>query len=476
MNDATRYQHILARDRQYDGQFITGVLTTGIYCLPSCPARKPKPENVRFFVRESQAIKAGLRPCLRCRPDLFYRGASSDETIYAGLHQCLQTHIAQIADIPTLAKRLGISRSKLNDLCREHGHTTPATLLRRYRLDAAAEALLADTHPVLDIAYGLGFASESGFHRQFLDHFALTPSAYRALPTSSTFRLRLPADYQIEPVLGYLGRDAAGPAERREGNTLVKALLLDGQPVRLRLQLTASEAVVTVAGGLPTRELMVAAHHAVLRMLGLTGDAAGLDACADQALVAKLTAGRRGLHFPLAATVFESLVWAIVGQQVNLTFAAKLRGVVIRLAGRDAGEGFTAHPDIAAVAALDPLVLGQHQFSRAKASYLVGTAQTLLASGWDIDTMAHESVPAVLRKLTALRGIGPWTAQYTLLRGAGFADCVPVGDAGLVVALQRFFDLPERPNPAQTQALMAAFAPCRSMATAHLWASLKAVD
>ncbi|MCP4250656.1 MAG: DNA-3-methyladenine glycosylase 2 family protein, partial [bacterium] len=64
-------QRFLNRDRAWDGRFLTGVLTTGIYCLPSCPARRPKPENVRFFTAESDARDAGLRPCKRCRPDRF---------------------------------------------------------------------------------------------------------------------------------------------------------------------------------------------------------------------------------------------------------------------------------------------------------------------------------------------------------------------------------------------------------------------
>ncbi len=79
------------------------------------------------------------------------------------------------------------------------------------------------------------------------------------------------------------------------------------------------------------------------------------------------------------------------------------------------------------------------------------------------------------RALLALRGCGLWTAQYVLMRGLGFGDCVPVGDAGLTLALQRTFHLPERPDAAATVRLMAPFAPHRSLATFHLWTSLKGV-
>ena len=68
------WDRAVAKTGKFNGKFIIGVLTTGIYCLPSCPARAPKPENVRIFATEAQAQAAGLRACKRCRPDLFYRG------------------------------------------------------------------------------------------------------------------------------------------------------------------------------------------------------------------------------------------------------------------------------------------------------------------------------------------------------------------------------------------------------------------
>src|SRR3954464_11054742 len=70
---------VLARDRQADGRFVTGVLTTGIYCRPSCAARHPKRENVRFFGSGADAAAAGLRACLRCKPDEVTREAAALE-------------------------------------------------------------------------------------------------------------------------------------------------------------------------------------------------------------------------------------------------------------------------------------------------------------------------------------------------------------------------------------------------------------
>ena len=74
-----------ARAGKFNGKFLIGVLSTGIYCLPSCPARQPKPENVKLFKTEAEAQAAGLRACKRCRPDLFYRGEDGDLQLFDGL-------------------------------------------------------------------------------------------------------------------------------------------------------------------------------------------------------------------------------------------------------------------------------------------------------------------------------------------------------------------------------------------------------
>jgi 3-methyladenine DNA glycosylase/8-oxoguanine DNA glycosylase len=87
--------------------------------------------------------------------------------------------------------------------------------------------------------------------------------------------------------------------------------------------------------------------------------------------------------------------------------------------------------------------------------------------------MAEGSAIAAERELTRVRGIGTWTARYMLMRGAGFADCAPVGDVALAAALQKLTEADERPDANEVVKLMRPFAPHRSLATCHLWASLR---
>jgi AraC family transcriptional regulator of adaptative response / DNA-3-methyladenine glycosylase II len=471
------YQRILAKDRTYDGRFLTGVLTTGIYCLPSCPARKPKPENVRFFRREDEAVAQGLRPCKRCRPELFYRGEDLDRSLFTSLLVRLRQDPASFADIGDLAKACGISTTKLNDLIRREGHLTPAALLHRERINLACHMLFDSQDRVIDIAYAIGYDGEATFHRQFLAATGMTPGSYRDLRQGSRFQLQLPAGFRAEEALAYHGRDADGPTERRiGGNRLVKALSLDDIPALLDLTFNNDQLTCHVVSDQPVSwAAMAEAHRIVLRMIGLGSDVAGFELRGRRdATIRRLTSAQPGLRIPLTPTHFESLAWAIIGQQINLAFATSLRRSLIEIAGKmvPGSSGMRLHPDAAAVAALDPGDLTSQRFSRSKATYLIDAARLIASGQLDLAALANGSAPEAERQLLAIRGLGPWTSNYIMLRGFGFADAVPVGDSALATALQRFFERDARPDSRETAELMSPFAPHRSLATCHFWASL----
>src|SRR5436305_1609015 len=129
-----------ARSGKFNGMFLIGVLTTGIYCLPSCTARQPKAENVQIVRTEDEAKALGLRACKRCRPDLFYRGEDEDISLFEGLMARVRGAPDEFPDAPALAKAAGVSLTKLGDLFREHAHQAPAAWLRRERVRAASKA------------------------------------------------------------------------------------------------------------------------------------------------------------------------------------------------------------------------------------------------------------------------------------------------------------------------------------------------
>ncbi|MDB4948188.1 MAG: AraC family transcriptional regulator [Gemmatimonadetes bacterium] len=467
-------ERFYARDRTADGEFVTGVLTTGIYCLPSCAARKPLPENVRFFATEDEARGAGLRPCRRCRPHDFYRDYDPDLHLLDTLAADVRARPGAFADGEALVAASGVGATKLHALFRRHWHATPAAFLARERV-SAARALLEDAAPTAaEVAYAVGYESLSAFHEQFRRLTGLTPGEYRRLGRAPAFTLALPAGFLPAYTLRMIGRDAESATERVRGSEIAKGLVLGGSPAILRIELSGDAARCTVEA--PSRASagqMREAHAAATRMLGIGADPEPFERrIAADAELARLTEGRAGLRVPQTATVFEGLVWSIVGQQVNLAFAYELRRTLGFLAGVEAGDGLRALPSPEAVAALDYGDLTSRRYSRRKAEYVIDTARLVASGALDAEALPRERATAVQAKLLALRGFGPWSTAYVMMRACGFGDCVPVGDTGLTSSLQRFFSLDVRPGAPETLALMERFAPFRSLATHHLWMTL----
>jgi DNA-3-methyladenine glycosylase II len=283
--------------------------------------------------------------------------------------------------------------------------------------------------------------------------------------------LTLPPGYRADWVLSYHARDPDGPCERATPDGFEKCLSLGGTVFRIQVRLTGDAALVSVDPAVNQDDAVFAVLLVrIRRMLGLTLDAAEFEARAGlDPQVARLIGDRAGLRSPLTPSVFESLVWAIVGQQVNLRFAGQLRRTVIELAGTPHPSGMIAHPDAAAVAALDPAELLTRKFSRSKVEYLQGVARVVADGRLDLERLPELPAEEAAERLTGLRGIGPWTRNFILLRACGFPDCVPVGDSGLAAGLQKFFGLEGRPDAAAQDRLMQPFAPHRSLATLHFW-------
>ncbi len=456
-----------ARKGKFDGKFILGVMTTGIYCLPSCAARPPKPKNVRLFSTETEAKAAGLRACKRCRPDLYYRGEDENISLFNGLVARVETSPEDFSDASALAKSAGVSLTKLGDLFRDHAHLAPVSWLRRMRVRRAAAELLSGRDKVAEIGFGAGFESESVFHRQFLSQLRMTPGAYRALDGAQVFLLHLPAGYRAREVLAYHARDPLAVSEKSEGNRIWKALHTDDGPAVLEISIEPGQAWVRVHGMRKFgRASMASLHAAALKILALTHDVATFETRHPD-----FVKTRRGLRMPLLPTGFDALCWGIIGQQINVKFASSLRREMVELAGEKIGD-MRAHPTAERVANIDMQALTSRRYSRSKASYLLDVAAAVAAGTLKVENLGDGSAIAAEKALMAQRGIGTWTARYVLMRG-GFADAAPVGDSALATALQRLHKLPERPDGDQTARLMSAFAPHRSLATMHLWTSLK---
>ena len=456
-----------ARSGQFDGKFLIGVRTTGIYCLPSCPTHLPKAENVTLYRTEAECVAASLCACKRCRPDLYARGEDENVSLFEGLAARVRKAPEDFPDATSLAKTTGVSLTKLADLFRGHAHLAPAQWLRRERVRQAAAALLRGNDKVVDIGFGAGFESESVFHRQFLSLTRMTPGAYRALRGGSVFLIQLPAGYRAKEILGYHARDPEGLTERSSGSKIWKALLTDDGPVILELSLEKEGAWARLEAGKKLSPASMAfVHDVALRMLGLNNEVTQFET-----RHAAFAAPRRGLRLPNLPTGFDGLSWGIIGQQINVKFAGSLRRDLIEMAGEKIGAMRT-HPTPERVAGLSVAKLNARRFSRSKARYLIDAAAAVAKGELAIENLTQGSAVAAEKALTAQRGIGIWTARYVMMR-VGFADAAPVGDSAMAAGLQKLHKLPQRPDHDEVARLMAAFAPHRSLATMHLWTYLK---
>jgi len=474
MTVASMLDRFYARDPSYNGRFLIGVLTTGVYCLPSCTARKPKPENVRFFRTPAEAREAGFRPCLRCRPDEFherYDPARESLLVLAGK---IREHPERFAAVPDMARTLGVGTTSLNALFHRYFHRCASRFLTEARIEQACRILASTRDKVTEIGLAVGYGSLSSFNENFHRLTGLSPEEYRRIPRARAFTLSLPAGTRPAAALRLQGRDRESLCERAAPSSLVKALVLEDQPVVLELTARGASVMCELqAKGAVSPAAAYEAHRMVARLLGLSPDPHPFERQAhrDPAL-RRMVERRPGLRIPQTATVFEGLAWAIIGQQINLPFAFQLRRHLVELAGWTAEQGLRAHPTPAQVAALEYVDLQRLKFSRRKAEYLIDAARLVVSGDLPIESFPWLTADEVQERLRNVRGIGPWSSGYLAMRARGFEDCVPIGDTGLACGLQEVFALAERPKPDAAERLMEGFRPYRSFATFHLWQAI----
>lgn len=172
-DDDTRWRIALAKDRRFDGAFVTGVHSTGIYCRPSCPARPPKRENVRFYAAPEDAEAAGLRPCLRCKPDAVSREEQAVAEAIVLLREAEET-----VPLEKLAAVTGYSPAHFQRLFKRAVGLSPAAFARALRIERAADALSAG-ESVTGAVYEAGYGAPSRFYEAAGERLGMAPSAWR---------------------------------------------------------------------------------------------------------------------------------------------------------------------------------------------------------------------------------------------------------------------------------------------------------
>lgn len=283
--------------------------------------------------------------------------------------------------------------------------------------------------------------------------------------------------YKLEPVRPYslalsLKRLTDMPrqvvARVEPGPVYVRALEQNGRVGLVRVRQEGSSLLVEVEGDLAAGAVLAAVRQAFHLDLDLTAFQQHMDAVDPvMAALARRYAGAK----PLAPfSHWESLAWATIGQQVNISFAFSLEESLVRLCGVNY-QGLPAFPGPSAVAALSYEQLQAEKYSRRKAEYLIDAARAVVEGRLDLPALVALPYEEAVAALTRIRGAGRWTAECVLM-DAGVQAAFPADDIGVRNAVRRFYQLPHQPTGAEVRTLGARWAPFQALACYYLWLAL----
>ncbi|MEU6480031.1 AlkA N-terminal domain-containing protein [Streptomyces sp. NPDC047017] len=471
---------VQSKDARFDGWFFTAVVTTRIYCRPSCPAVPPKPENMVFHPSAAACQQAGFRACKRCRPDTSPGSPAWNRRadLVARAMRLIADGVVDRHGVPGLAARLGYSTRQVErQLLAELG-AGPLALARAQRAQTARLLIETTALPMAEIAFAAGFSSIRAFNDTVRAVFALAPGELRARVrgragteqpgTPGVLALRLPFRAPLTPdnLFGHLAATAVpGVEEWREGAYRRTLRLpyghgiaaLTPRPDHIACRLTLSD----------LRDLPVAIARC-RRLLDLDADPAAVD---DQLrtdpVLAPLVAKAPGRRVPRTVDEAEFAVRAVLGQQVSTAAARTHAARLVTAHGEpvDDPEGGLTHlfPAPESLAALDPESLAMPRTRRTTFTTLVShLADGTLRLGVDSDW------PQTRARLLALPGFGPWTADVIAMRALGDPDAFLATDLGIRRAA-RELGLPS--TPAALTARTAPWRPWRAYAVQYLWAT-----
>jgi AraC family transcriptional regulator of adaptative response / DNA-3-methyladenine glycosylase II len=476
------YRAVQSKDSRFDGWFVTAVLTTGIYCRPSCPVRPPFARNVRFYPTAAAAQREGFRACKRCRPD-----ASPGSPEWNVRGDVVARAMRLIADgtvdrdgVTGLAARIGYTTRQLERLLQAEVGANPLALARAQRTQTARVLIETTDLPFGDVAFAAGFSSIRQFNETVMSVTALTPTVLRKLartrfgPGKSTgsgmVTLRLPVrtPFAFEGLFGHLAASAVpGVEEVRDGAYRRTLRLASGHGV---VALTPRPDHVHCELILDDFRDLSTAIARCRRLLDLDADPeAVIDVLSGDGQLSALVAKAPGQRIPRTVDESELALRVVIGQQISVKAARRHAGRLAQAYGTtiEDPKGLLSHvfPSVAQLAELDPVHLAFPKSRQRTFIALVGAladGNVVLDPGSDWNRAREQ--------LLALPGIGPWTAEVIAMRGLGDPDAFPVTDLG-VLAAAKSLGLPADPRALAEHG--GRWRPWRAYATQHLWTALE---
>lgn len=480
MNFEERYRAIEARDTRFDGQFITAVRTTGVYCRPSCPARTPKRSNVTFFPTSAAAHEAGYRACKRCLPEAAPGSPQWNlrrDTVGRAM-RLIADGVVERDGVRALASHLGYSSRHLTRLLTAELGAGPLALARSQRAHTARILLTGTSLSVSDIAFSSGFGSIRQCNDTIRDVFGMTPTELRARrrdvpPAPGAIDLVLPVrqPFDSDGLFQWMAARAVPGMEEATAHSFARTIRLPGGAAWFELSTeeraqSATPRCVRLRARVTTLSDLGVLVTRARRLFDLDADPLAIDAAlSEHPELAPLVAGVPGIRVPGAADPHEMLIRAMVGQQVSVASARTALTRLVHHLGQPVetadGEPLSLFPTMEAIAERGREVL------RGPAPRIDAITRTAAALADGSLTLGAADDGAEQRAaLLARTGIGPWTADYVRMRVLGDPDVFLPGDSAVRAGAANV-GLPSDAKPLDIWATRTA--PWRSYVTTHLW-------
>lgn len=477
------YKAMTSRDPRFDGVFFVGVTSTGIYCRPICTVKAPKAQNCLFFDSAEAAEKASFRPCLRCRPELAPGNAPVDNAhriAHLIVHRMNEGLADDGANLEEIAAQFGISSRQLRRIVQKELGVSPIELMQTRRLLLAKQLLTETKLPVTEIAFASGFSSLRRFNDAFGSHYRMPPTRLRKealqhgaeinAADTSTLQLSYRPPYDWEGTLEFLRLRAIRDVELVEGGSYSRTVRLGKHIGWIKVTHAAEKHALLVEF---TYSLTPVLPALLGRLRNLFDLAARPDLIAahlkKDPLLRKSVTMNPGLRVPGAFDGFEMAIRAIIGQQITVKAATT---IACRFADAFGEKIETPFPELSRLSPLASKVASATVDDVAKLGIVSARSTSIIAMARAFHSGALSLEPganptAAIDRLTALPGIGPWTAHYIAMRALRWPDAFPKEDIAVRNNLGGV-------SAKQAEEMSKAWSPWRSYAVLHIWRSLSA--
>jgi AraC family transcriptional regulator of adaptative response / DNA-3-methyladenine glycosylase II len=469
---AERYRALSSRDARFDGQFIAGVHSTGIYCRPSCPAMTPQSRNVSFYRTAAAAHEAGLRACKRCQPDAVPGSPDwnlSDDLASRAM-RLITDGVVEREGVPGIARRLGYTPRHLTRVLVAELGAGPLALARAHRAQTARTLLVNTGLSVADVAFASGFSSIRQFNDTMLAVYETTPRNIRdkwargvvgpAAGTSggTSVSLRLPARAPFDGagLLRFFADHAVQGLEEGDESRFARTVRLPHGAGHFEVRLDGETGIHCTARLDSVADVSTLVAR-VRRLFDLDADSVAIDdALSTDPALAPLVAAIPGIRLPGALDAEEALFRTLIGQQISVASARTVLGRLTDELGTDGQfPTSTQFAEHGASALRGPV---------SRVASIIGVAEALADGRLTLDVATP--IDEFTAELTALPGVGPWTAGYVAMRVLGNPDVLLTSD---LVIRQSAVALGLPSAPRELAARGERWAPWRSYAGLHLW-------